>query len=200
MRKKTKSKQGVFISLVTFLLTVGVTALLGQPITLNQITKEIFGFQVGKAESTGICKPNGIEKAKVIKVVDGDTIEVSGGCKDKIRLLYIDTPETVKPNTPVQCYGPEASSFSKKSLKVGSEIFLKSDKESEDRYGRSLRILYKNENEVDNFEKSYNYELVSKGYGVAKFYSPNSFYKKEMLAGEQNAKENSLGIWKNCKL
>src|SRR5215212_1898499 len=80
--------------------------------------------------------------AKVVKVTDGDTVHV----RDQegahtVRVLGIDTPETVKPRTPVQCYGPEASAQTKKLLPVGAQVMLRFEGPTEDRYGRLLAFV-----------------------------------------------------------
>jgi micrococcal nuclease len=198
--KITRSKISLIFSCVILLLSIFASAGMIQLFDLNSVSKNVLGAISGnKKNSTGNCKPESLEEVTIVKVVDGDTIEINGGCADKVRLLYIDTPETVKPNTPVQCYGPEASNYSKSRLKQGSKAYLKSDKASSDQYGRSLRILFFKADEVDNFKKSYNYELVAKGYGIAKFYSPNKKYQSEVLQGQELAKANKLGIWQSCK-
>jgi micrococcal nuclease len=195
--KSPKSPNTIVVSLITLLLSLGLSAAAGQNVDVAKISNELFGIKSTKV-NTGNCKPNSTEEVTIVRVVDGDTIEVAGGCGDKIRLLYIDTPETVKPNAPVDCYGPEASSYSKSQLKVNTKVYLKSDKEATDRYGRDLRILYFNNVDIDTFEKSYNYQLAKTGYGVAKFYSPNITYKKQMLEAENQAKTNNLGLWSKC--
>ena len=74
----------------------------------------------------------------VTHVVDGDTVDVrvAGRGIERLRLVGIDTPETVKPNTPVQCYGPQASSHLKHLLPAGSRVRVERDAEVRDRYGR----------------------------------------------------------------
>jgi micrococcal nuclease len=198
--KITRSKIALIFSCIILLLSIFATAGMIQLFDLNSVSKNVLGAMVGtKKTYSGVCKPESIEEATIVKVVDGDTIEINGGCADKVRLLYIDTPETVKPNTPVECYGPEASNYSKSRLKSGAKVYLKSDKAASDQYGRSLRILFFKADEVDNFEKSYNYELVAKGYGIAKFYNPNKKYQLEVLEGQEIAKSSKLGIWQSCK-
>ncbi len=82
--------------------------------------------------------------ADLVRIVDGDTIVVrikgeSG--QETVRLIGIDTPETKKPNTPVQCYGKEATAFTTKLL-TGKKIWLESDKSNRDQYGRLLRYVW----------------------------------------------------------
>ena len=81
--------------------------------------------------------------ATMIEVVDGDTIDVSvGGHRERVRLIGIDTPETNKPNTPVQCYGPEASTFTKSLLPNDVPLHLERDVVARDDYGRMLAYVY----------------------------------------------------------
>src|SRR5262245_41751000 len=81
--------------------------------------------------------PAAIE-AKVVRVIDGDTIEAGGG---DVRLIGVDTPETVKPGTPVQCYGPQASAFTHRLLE-GRTVRLVFGVERRDVYGRRLAYAY----------------------------------------------------------
>ncbi|MDR0327283.1 MAG: thermonuclease family protein [Planctomycetaceae bacterium] len=81
----------------------------------------------------------------VIHVVDGDTFDVadSDGNKYRVRLIGADTPETVKPNTPVQPFGPEASAFTKKKIaEAKNRVRLAFDGDEVDKYGRSLAMVY----------------------------------------------------------
>jgi len=79
------------------------------------------------------------ERAKVIKVVDGDTIKLEDG--RAVRYIGIDTPETVHPSKPVQCYGKEASDKNRE-LVEGKEIELEKDVSEVDKYGRLLRYIW----------------------------------------------------------
>jgi micrococcal nuclease len=73
------------------------------------------------------------------RVVDGDTIILSNG--EKVRLIGVDTPETVRPNTPVEYYGKEASAFTKKMVE-GKPVRLEYDWQQRDKYGRLLAYVY----------------------------------------------------------
>ncbi|HWJ64124.1 MAG TPA: thermonuclease family protein, partial [Acidimicrobiales bacterium] len=74
--------------------------------------------------------------ATVTHVVDGDTVDLAiGGATERARLLGIDTPETVKPNAPVDCFGPEASARTKALLPDGTAVVVQRDREARDRYG-----------------------------------------------------------------
>src|SRR4051794_22491057 len=91
--------------------------------------------------------PNGLPRppnATVVRVIDGDTIDVDfDGRTVRVRLIGIDTPETKKPNTPVQCYGPEASAFTKHALPEGTGVLIVRDLEARDDYGRLLGYVYR---------------------------------------------------------
>jgi micrococcal nuclease len=83
-------------------------------------------------------------QATVVRVIDGDTIVVHIGERDEnTRLLGIDTPETHKPNTPVECFGPEASDRMAALLPPGTVVRLVRDVEARDRYGRLLAYVYR---------------------------------------------------------
>ncbi len=93
---------------------------------------------------------------------DGDTIVVSmNGSEERVRLIGVDTPETHRPNTPVQCYGPEASAFTRAEL-LGKNVRLESDplSSNRDRYDRLLRYVY-----VDN--QLFNESLLRTGHAMA---------------------------------
>lgn len=127
--------------------------------------------------------------------VDGDTIAVNmNGTVETIRFIGIDTPETHKPNTPVQCYGPAAAAHTQSLIKnAGGKVRLGSDPEStnRDRYNRLLRYVYlpdgTNVNEVN----------IQQGYA---FYYPYFPFSKsnQFAADEQAAMSKHLGLWGAC--
>lgn len=130
---------------------------------------------------------------KVTEVVDGDTIEVDmNGTPEKIRLIGVDTPETKKPNAAVQCYGPEASDFTKKAL-TGKSVRLEADPldDNRDRYGRLLRYVYLQDGSL--LEET----LIKQGLGFA--YTSFPFQKKIQFAQLQDeAQKNKVGLWGTC--
>jgi micrococcal nuclease len=86
--------------------------------------------------------PSQGELVTVQRVVDGDTfIALAGARRFRVRLIGLDTPETVKPGTPIQCFGPEASTYAKGSL-TGKLVRLVYDVDRYDRYGRTLAYVY----------------------------------------------------------
>ena len=126
--------------------------------------------------------------------VDGDTITViMDGQIEKIRFIGVDTPETHKPNTPVQCYGPVAADFTKTIIGQRS-IRLVSDSLStdRDRYNRLLRYVYLADGTLVNEQ------LILNGYG---FYYPYFPFTKSTQFGlaEALAQSNQAGLWAHCR-
>ncbi len=100
------------------------------------------GCGSGSESGAGLSPAAHAVTAKVVRVVDGDTIEVSiDGSDEDVRYIGIDTPETVKPDTPVQCYGPQASAEDHR-LVEGRTVRLVFDRERRDVYGRLLAYVY----------------------------------------------------------
>lgn len=130
---------------------------------------------------------------RVTQVYDGDTIAVAmGQSTEKVRMIGVDTPETHKPNTPVQCFGPEASDFTK-NLLTDQAVRLEADptNSNRDRYDRLLRYVYTQDGTlVDQ-------KLIELGYGFA--YLSFEFQKAESFAASQaQAREQKLGLWATC--
>ena len=127
---------------------------------------------------------------KVTRVVDGDTIEIEGG--EKVRYIGIDTPETVDPRKPVQCFGIEASKKNKE-LVEGKTVRLEKDITDRDKYSRLLRYVW-----VDDL--FVNLELVKQGFASSYSYPPDIKYQKEFLAAETEAREAGRGLWAACPI
>ena len=126
---------------------------------------------------------------KVVRVIDGDTIEIEGG--QKVRYIGIDTPETVDPRKPVQCFGLEASKKNKE-LVEGKTVRLEKDVTDRDLYKRLLRYVWLAESLI-------NLELVKQGFANSVTFPPDIKYQKEFLAAEKEAQENNRGLWSTCK-
>jgi len=128
------------------------------------------------------------DKGYCVRAVDGDTIIVMlDGIKERVRLIGVDTPETVRPNTPVQYYGKEASAFTK-MMAEGNTVTLTYDWEARDKYGRLLAYVYLEDGTFLNAE------IVRQGYGHA--YTRFPFrYMREFRAYERQARKKGLGLW-----
>lgn len=128
---------------------------------------------------------------KVSRVIDGDTaIIVMDNKEVRVRLIGIDTPETVDPRKPVQAYGKEASNFLTNLLK-GEEVYIEYDGEKAelDKYGRLLAYLYRVPDGL-----FVNLEIVRQGYGHA--YTKFPFKYMELFRFyEKRARENEKGLW-----
>jgi micrococcal nuclease len=126
----------------------------------------------------------------VDRVVDGDTVVVDGR---SVRLIGVDTPETVKQGAPVGCYGPEASRATKALLPVGERVRLVADRESTDRFGRDLRYVYRLDDGL--FVQSY---LVRFGFARTLFIEPNVARREPLAALRTEADAAGRGLWGAC--
>jgi len=131
--------------------------------------------------------------ATVIRVIDGDTIVVSLGADrvEKVRILGADTPEVVDPRKPVQCYGPQASAYTKHRLPAGTPVELETDAETRDKYGRLLAYVYVAGARYDD-------ELLRLGYAHLLIIPPNGKYGRVLLEAELDARAAGRGLWSAC--
>jgi micrococcal nuclease len=127
-------------------------------------------------------------EAKVIRVIDGDTIVIEGG--ERVRYIGMDAPETVDPKKPIQCYGPEASAENK-LLVEGKIVRLEKDTTDKDIYGRLLRYVWLGDTNID-------LELVQLGFAYSDPFPPNTKYEKQIFDAESSARSAHLGLWSSC--
>ena len=128
---------------------------------------------------------------KVVKVIDGDTITVEiNGKKETVRLIGINTPETVDPRKPVECFGIEASNKAKEIL-TGKSVRLEADSIVGERgkYGRLLRYIF-----LEN-GTNFNKMMISEGYAYEYTYNPSYKYQDEFKQAEKEAREAKRGLW-----
>ena len=151
---------------------------------------------------------NTVYKAKIERVVDGDTAIVSfvfddGSkyTKERVRFLGVNTPETVHPNKPVEYYGKEASNFTKKEL-TDKTVWLQTDVEVKDRYGRMLAYVWMSEptkDDLDNEdairENMFNAKLLLDGYAQLMTVQPNSRYSNLFVHFQREARQENRGLW-----
>jgi micrococcal nuclease len=154
-----------------------------------------------QAPATLSGEPSGYESGEVTRVVDGDTIEVrvtgrvdgpgAGdarvGASHHVRLIGIDTPESVNPNSPVECFGLESSAAAE-ALLEGREVKLVKDVEEADRYERLLRYVYLGQEQA-------NARLVVNGYAAAYTYPPNVRHSELFVALQRDARDDQRGLW-----
>jgi micrococcal nuclease len=131
----------------------------------------------------------------VVHVVDGDTVDVEfpHGPRERVRLLGVDTPETVKPHTPVQCFGPEASDRTKALLPTGTAVVVQRDREARDRYGRLLVYLWRRTDGL-----FVNRSLVADGYARTLSIAPNTAHRADLGAAAAAASAHRQGLWGRC--
>ncbi len=138
-------------------------------------------------------RPTGpTETAPVVRVVDGDTIIVRiGGRDERLRYIGMDTPETVKPDTPVQWMGPEASRANA-ALVAGRTVVLEKDVSETDQYGRLLRYVW-----LDDGGRwtLVDLELVARGFAQVETDPPDVKYADRFVAAERAARSAGLGLW-----
>ncbi len=126
-------------------------------------------------------------------MVDGDTVSVElNGVAETIRLIGIDTPETHRPNTPVECFGEEASAELRRTLPQGTAVWVERDVEARDRYGRLLGYLWLADG------RFVNETMVEKGYAAPLTLAPNVAYADRFLAASGAARDLGKGLWSAC--
>ena len=132
--------------------------------------------------------------ATMVEIVDGDTIDVSvGNHRERVRLIGIDTPETKKPNTPVQCFGPEATKFTTSLLPTGSRLHLERDVVARDDYGRLLAYVY-----VVTDGTFVNLKIIRRGYARPLPIPPNVAHAGEFVEAARVAQADNIGLWARC--
>jgi micrococcal nuclease len=144
--------------------------------------------------SSESISPSAVEEvpnATVTRVIDGDTVEVryQNEVLD-VRLIGVDSPETVAPGEPVACYGPAASHFTTESLS-GKDVRLEFDVEQLDRYGRTLAYVWVG-------DVLFNEELVLRGFAQVSTFPPDVKYVDRFIAAQRVARKKDRGLWKKC--
>jgi micrococcal nuclease len=139
--------------------------------------------------------PGGVQaNATVVALTDGDTISVRiGSHREKVRFIGIDTPETKKPNTPIQCFGPEASAYTASLVPVGTKVHLERDAEARDVYGRLLAYVYR---AADGL--FVNLDVIRHGYARQLTIAPNTAHEADFTAAVQAAQRSRIGLWAAC--
>src|SRR3989339_571572 len=167
-------------SVTPFLLTTNIE----ESVDTTTDNQEVTGSETGD-------KVNQTELYKVQLVVDGDTIKISyQGESRYVRLIGIDTPETVHPTKPVECFGIEASNFAHVMLE-GKEVILESDESQGDvdQYGRLLRYIFLSDG------TDFNLTMIEEGYAYEYTYSTTYRYQKEYKKAQEEAQVAKRGLW-----
>ncbi len=180
----SQRKIRLIVSAIIFLVFLGV-----------QVYKQ-YQPQKTVLSISDVTKPQAQSSYKVVKVIDGDTFSVLDGDKTlKVRVLGINTPETVDPRRRVECFGHEASDHAK-SLLTGQSVRLESDptQGDKDKYGRLLRYAFL-PNGTD-----YGLEMIRSGYAYEYTYDIPYKYQKEYKSAQMTAEKAKSGLWsdKTC--
>lgn len=178
------------------LLILGIVVLLtilGEKLPFEIALQETQNPQIATVVSPekNILAPTKEGFYPVVRVVDGDTIVVRiNDVDEKIRLIGVNTPETVDPRKTVECFGKEASSFSKQLLE-NKFVRLERDTTQDDRdkYKRLLRYVYLED------ETLFNKELISAGYAYEYTYKIPYTHQAEFKSAQHDAEQNKRGLW-----
>lgn len=150
---------------------------------------------LGGDGGSGALRPGGSAAARVDRVVDGDTIAVRvDGADERVRYIGVDTPETVKPNAPVECFGQAASAFNRRLVRTGERVTLRFDRELRDRYGRLLAYVYR-----DRDALFVNARLVGAGAARTLTIAPNTAHAAELARLQAQARAAGRGLWGSCR-
>lgn len=140
----------------------------------------------------------------VQEVIDGDTVVLKrdnalaqDGEEITVRLIGMDTPETVDPRKPVECFGPEASAAATELLSKDKSVFLETDPDQgeTDRYGRTLGYLWTGTSLDGKQATLFNQQMISDGYAREYTFDGAYKYQDEFRAAEKTAQDNRAGLW-----
>ncbi len=164
----------------------------------------IYNLAIQKPTPTSTTQPTQspllYDRAKVVRVIDGDTIEIENGVK--VRYIGIDTPELHHPKKSVQCFGKEAFEENKK-LVEGKEIRLEKDVSETDKYKRLLRYIYVDPPAGGESSPSgilLNDYLVRQGFAHSSTFPPDVKYQEQFVEAEKEARAQKRGLWKSCAI
>jgi micrococcal nuclease len=156
----------------------------------------ICGAGCDAGSGTTTPNPSDVRPANgtVVRVIDGDTVDIDfGGTKERVRLIGIDTPETKKPNTPIECFGPEASEYTHALLPEGTRVAVSRDAEARDDYGRLLVYVYRSADGL-----FVNLAIVAGGYARPLTIAPNDHFASRFVQAAHDAEAADTGLWGNC--
>lgn len=147
-----------------------------------------FGLQ---REDAVVSEEKAAEFVPVMRVIDGDTLVVEiDGVEETIRIIGINTPETVAPRKPVECFGQEASAKARNLLE-GKEVRLEADstQNERDKYGRLLRYVFLSDG--SDFGKT----MIFEGYAYEYTYQTPYVYQEEYKQAQTDARSAQRGLW-----
>jgi micrococcal nuclease len=176
------------------------------PTVLNVGTTDAPGAQkpIAGTDLRGPLTPNAIVRS----VTDGDTITIELSNTEtlntetdaatfsqieKLRLIGIDTPETKRPNTPIECFAAESDRALRQLLPNQTPVFVELDIEHRDRYGRLLGYVFRAGDGL-----FVNHEMVRSGMAASLTFPPNVAYSDQFFQAAEAARGNNVGLWSRC--
>lgn len=196
--RKKVTYYSVAALLIVFIL-IGITAPKSQNNDLARRENAVAlndNPEINKARIAGIStsqrSPDQPEYYRITSVTDGDTLKIDiNGKTETLRLIGIDTPETVDPRKPVECFGKEAADYIK-GITTGKKVRLEQDstQSNKDKYNRLLRYVYLEDG------TSVNRQMIEGGYAFEYTYDSNPYkYQAEYKASQIAAREGARGLW-----
>ncbi len=193
MTMSVKQRVASFFIPLTLLLVFGVYKVVTDHETIGgvfQRPSQVAQIQDIAKKVLGTKDERGFEQAVVLKVIDGDTIELSDG--RKVRYVGMDTPELHHPQKGVQCFGAQAYERNR-SLVEGKIVQMEKDVSETDKYGRLLRYIW-----IDNI--LINKQLVRDGFAFAKTFPPDVARQDELRSAGTMAQVEKKGLWSGCQV
>jgi micrococcal nuclease len=141
--------------------------------------------------------PASAQPADLASIADGDTIQVFvNGAHEPVRLILIDSPETVDPNRPVECFGQESTAYLTWLLSLGGAMYLESDVSDRDQFGRLLRYVWLDFGGGEVY--LVNETLVRSGYAAQSTFPPDVKYEAQLREAARFARAHGYGLWSAC--
>jgi len=181
---------GAFVLLVVIILVVPSSDK-KEEVQMEQNLPSVSPVVSSKATVKATQKPQATGEYSVVKVVDGDTLDLNiNGKVERVRLIGMNTPETVDPRKPVECFGKEASNRAKELL-TGKSVKIEADPtgDTRDKYDRLLLYIFLGDG--TNFAK----KMIMDGYAYEYTYDVKYKYQAEFKEAQIYAEQNMLGLW-----
>jgi micrococcal nuclease len=145
------------------------------------------------SRATGAVRPGALLRARVTRVVDGDTVKaLVAGRPDTVRYIGMDTPEEVKPGVPVECFARRAAARNRR-LVAGETVLLRLDRNPRDRYGRLLAYVYRARDGL-----FVNAALVREGFARQDPFPDNRAHAALFARLDAAARARHIGLWGRC--
>jgi endonuclease YncB( thermonuclease family) len=185
LKKLFRSRDGKkFLVFLLLLVGFGYSVIIGASnVSWQSFSKYVQNLTKASLQKTSESSSEWIQ---VKRVVDGDTIELESG--EKVRYIGMNTPESVKAGSAVECFGKEAS-VKNKELVEGKMVRLEKDVSEKDKYGRLLRFVYLEDGTFVNDV------LVREGYARVSTFPPDVRFAERFLASERVARDDKRGLW-----